>query len=143
MNKTPIWYWVICVLGFVWNCGGAYDYVMTRTQNEAYMGQFPPELLEYFYNMPILMDITWPLAVWAGLLGWLSLLLRRSWAVPLFILSFVCMLVNFGYMMFDGGMALQAEYMGATSYLFTAMIIAIGAFAVWFSRREKAKGTLK
>ena len=71
MNKPSIWYWLISGLGFLWNCGGAYDYVMTRTVNEAYMGQFPPELLEYFYNMPILMEITWPLAVWAVLLCWL------------------------------------------------------------------------
>lgn len=142
MNKPTIWFWVISGLGFLWNCFGALDYVMTRTQNEAYMGKFPPELLAYYYDMPILLDFTWPLAVWIGLLGWIFMLLRKRWAVPAFLLSLIAMIINFGYMAINGGLALQAEHMGAMSYISTALVIGIGIFAVWFSRREKAKGTL-
>ena len=143
MKKQSIWYWIICVLLLLWSFGGAYDYLMTRTQNEAYMSQFPQEMLDYFYNMPLVLSITWPLAVWAGVLGWILMLLRRSWAVPVFIFSFVCMIINFGYMAINGGLALQAEMMGAASYVFTALIILLGIFAIWFSRRAKANGTLK
>ena len=143
MKKPSIWYWIICVLLLLWSFGGAYDYLMTRTQNEAYMSQFPQEMLDYFYNMPLVLSITWPLAVWAGVLGWILMLLRRSWAVPVFIFSFVCMIINFGYMAINGGLALQAEMMGAASYVFTALIILLGIFAIWFSRRAKANGTLK
>ena len=143
MKKPSIWYWIICVLLLLWSFGGAYDYLMTRTQNEAYMSQFPEEMLDYFYNMPLVLSITWPLAVWAGVLGWILMLLRRSWAVPVFIFSFVCMIINFGYMAINGGLALQAEMMGAASYVFTALIILLGIFAIWFSRRAKANGTLK
>jgi cell division protein FtsX len=143
MKKPSIWYWVICVLGLLWSCGGAFDYVMTRTQNADYMAQFPPELLDYYYNMPLLLDFTWPLAVWCGFIGWALMLLRRQWSVPLFLVSFVAMLINFGYMFFDGGLALQAQHLGATSYAMTAMVILLGVFALWFSRRSRAKGILK
>lgn len=143
MKKPSIWYWIICVLGVLWSSGGAYDYTMTRTQNADYMAQFPPDLLEYFYNMPLLMDFTWPLAVWGGLLGWILMLARKKWAVPVFLVSFVAMIINFGYMLFDGGMALQAQHMGAFSYIFTALIVLLGVFALWFSHRAKANGTLK
>ncbi|MGB3455834.1 MAG: hypothetical protein WBG08_01150 [Litorimonas sp.] len=142
MNKPSIWYWVIGVLGLLWNFGGAYDYVMTRTANPAYMAQYPQELLDYWYDMPVLMDITWPLAVWGGVLGWILMLWRRKWAVPVFIVSLVAMIVNFGYTAIDGGLAMQAEFMGPFAYVFTGLIVLGALFAVWFSRREAAKGTL-
>lgn len=143
MKKPSIWYWVICVLLLLWSSFGALDYVMTRTQNEAYMSQYPQELLDYWSNMPLLLDFTWPLAVWSGLLGWVFMLLRRSWAVPVLIFSFVCMIVNFGYMAINGGLALQAEMMGTSTYAFTGMIILLGVFGIWYSRRAKADGLLK
>ena len=31
---------------------GAFDYVMTETRNEAYMAEFTPEQLEFFYGFP-------------------------------------------------------------------------------------------
>lgn len=143
MKKPSLWYWVICVLLLLWSFGGAYDYIMTRTQNEAYMGQYPQEMLDYWYNMPMLLDFTWPLAVWLGVLGWVLMLMRRNLAVPVFMISFVAMIINFGYMAATGGLALQAEMMGAASYGFTGLIILLGVFAIWYSRRARANDILK
>ncbi|MGB6231088.1 MAG: hypothetical protein WBF53_13285 [Litorimonas sp.] len=143
MRKPSIWFWIIGVLGLLWNVGGAYDYLMTRTNNADYLSNFPPEMIAYYANMPMLMDVMWPVAVWGGVLGWLLVLLRRRWAVPVFIVSLVAMAVNFVWMATTGGLALQAEAMGAGAYAFTALIVAFAVFAVWFSRRERAKGTLR
>jgi hypothetical protein len=143
MKKPSILYWIICVLGVLWSCGGAYDYLMTRTKNADYMSEFPPELIDYFYNMPLLLDVTWALAVWGGLLGWLLMLLRKNWAVPAFAVSLAAMVVNFGYMAFDGGLALQGEYMGPTAHIFTALIVLLGVFGLWYARRAKASGILR
>jgi hypothetical protein len=46
--STPRHLWVVGVLSLLWNLFGAMDYVMTQTQNEAYMGQFTPKQLEFF-----------------------------------------------------------------------------------------------
>jgi len=141
--KTPWWYWVIGVLGVLWSCGGAFDYLMTQTENADYMASFPPELLEYWYGMPAWLEVFWALAVWGGLLGWLLMLARSRFAVAAFLVSLVSMVINFGYSLIDGGIALQAEYMGAAeAYGFTGLIILGAIFALWFARRMRAKGVL-
>ena len=37
--KTPWHLWVFGVVSLLWNFGGAYDYVMVRTGNQAYLDQ--------------------------------------------------------------------------------------------------------
>ena len=58
--RTPWHLWVVGILGFLWDSMGAFDYLMTQTQNESYMSNFTPEQLEFFYNFP-----TWVVAFWA------------------------------------------------------------------------------
>ena len=49
---TPWHLWLIGIVGTLWNLMGAYDYLMTQTENEAYMSSFTPEQLEFFYGFP-------------------------------------------------------------------------------------------
>ena len=42
-QSTPVHLWIIGVIALLWNAMGAYDYLMTQTQNEAYMSNFTPE----------------------------------------------------------------------------------------------------
>lgn len=142
--KVPWWYWLIAVLGVLWSLGGAMDYIMTQTRNDAYLSQIPQPLLDYFLNMPTWLEVFWALAVWGGLLGWLLMLFRSRFAVPAFIVSLLSMLVNFGYTVVDGGLALQAEHMGpGMAYGFTGLVIVGALFAVWYSRRMRSRGWLR
>lgn len=94
---TPWHLWVIGILALLWNGFGAYDYVMTQTQNEAYMAAFSPEQLEYFYGFPVWMEACWAIGVWACFLGAILLVLRSA-------LSFWAFLIGLG------GMAGSAIY---------------------------------
>ena len=49
---TPKHLWVVGIVMALWNAMGAFDYTMTQTQNEAYMGQFTPEQLEVLLQFP-------------------------------------------------------------------------------------------
>jgi hypothetical protein len=42
-SGTPKHLWIVGVLALVWNSVGAFDYVMTETQNAGYMAQFTAE----------------------------------------------------------------------------------------------------
>ncbi|MEX0892485.1 MAG: hypothetical protein WEB88_09975 [Gemmatimonadota bacterium] len=64
--RTPVHLWVIGALALLWNSVGAFDYLMTQTRNEGYMGQFSAEQLEYFYGFPTWVVAFWALAVWGG-----------------------------------------------------------------------------
>ncbi|MEJ6707423.1 MAG: hypothetical protein QNK92_01095 [Amylibacter sp.] len=60
---------MIGVVTLLFNVGGAFDYVMTQTQNEAYMVQFSEAELAYFYSFPAWVQGSWAIAVWGVLLG--------------------------------------------------------------------------
>ena len=80
-QSTPKHLWVVGVIAGMWNSMGAMDYLMTQTQNKAYMGRFTPEQLEFFYGFPIWVNAAWAIAVWGGVLGALLLLFKKRLAV--------------------------------------------------------------
>ena len=137
--KTPIHLWIVGVLALLWNAMGCFDYVMTQTENEAYMEAFTPEQLEFFYGFPAWLVAFWAVAVWGGVLGALLLLLRKGLAVPVLVVSFVSMLVtairNFA---FADGM----EVMGTTGLVFSILIFGVSLALVFYARSLKSRGVL-
>ena len=67
---------------------------MTQTRNEAYMSNFTPEQLSFFYGIPAWADATWAIAVWGGVFGSLLLLFKRRLAVWVFLASLVGLVVT-------------------------------------------------
>ena len=86
-STTPKHLWIVGVVTLIWNAFGAFDYLMTVSQNEAYMSSFTPEQLAYFYSFPTWALAAWAIAIWSAVLGSVALLMRRGWAVGLFALS--------------------------------------------------------
>jgi len=70
--RAPWHLWVIGVIALLWNAVGAFDYVMTKTKNAAYMSAFTPEQLAFFYGFPAWVIAAWAIAVWGGVFGALS-----------------------------------------------------------------------
>ncbi len=128
--------WLVGILGLLWNLMGAYDYLMTQTQNEAYMSQFTPEQLEYFYGFPSWAVAFWALAVWGGVLGTILLLLKKRLAVPVFMVSFLSMVVTsvYNYILSDG-----LEMMGGVGPLLFSALIFLVALGLWIYSRAMAK----
>jgi hypothetical protein len=118
---------------------GAFDYVMTQTQNEAYMSNFTAEQLEFFYNFPSWVVFFWAIAVWGGLAGAVLLLMRKRLAVPVLLTSFVSMVITAIHNFF---IANGLEIMGTGGALFSAAIFVI-ALGLWLYARAMAeKGVL-
>src|SRR4051794_30252145 len=92
--RAPVHLWIVGVVSLLWNCVGAYDYVMTRLHNTAYIkasmpGVDPGAALAWIEGMPMYAQIGWGLGVWLGLLGSVLLLARSRWAVWSFGISVV------------------------------------------------------
>ena len=138
-QKTPKHFWIISIVALLWNLMGAYDYLMTQTKNEAYMSKFPPEQLEFFYGLPLLIVSTWAIAVWGGLLGAALLLLRKGMAVWVLLASFLCMVVTtiHNYFIADG-----VKVMGSTGVIFTILIFVIALGLFLYARAMKSRGVL-
>jgi hypothetical protein len=121
---------------------GAYDYLMTQTQNEAYMSRFSPEQLEYFYGFPAWVVAFWAIAVWGSVLGSILLLLRKRLAAPVFLVAFLSMVVTtfHNYVLSDG-----LEMMGGSAFpLILSAVIFVVAFLLYlYARKMAASGVLR
>ena len=100
---------------------------------------FTPEQLEFFYGFPVWVVALWAIAVWGGVLGAVLLLMRKKPAVPVFLASFVAMVIttihNYG---FDDAMAVN----GAGGAAFSAVIFVI-ALGLWlYSKKMAGRGVL-
>ncbi len=138
--KAPRHLWVVGILSVLWNAIGAFDYAATQLRIESYMSQFTEEQLAYFYGFPAWAVAAWAIAVWSSLLGSLALLFRRAWAVGLFSLAIVGMVITFVYnfVLSDG-----LSMMGAVGGLiFTAIIWLIAFFLLFYARAMAKRGVL-
>ena len=137
--KAPWHLWVVGILGFLWDSVGAFDYVMTQTQNEAYMSEFTPEQLDFFYNVPTWVVFFWAIAVWGGLAGTALILLRKRLAVPVLLASFVAMVVTsvHNFVLANG-----AAIMGPIGAVFSVVIFLV-ALGLWFyAKKMTERGVL-
>ena len=141
-GRTPWHLWLVGGLALLWNGYGAYDYVMTNTQGEAYlrgMG-FTDAQLAYFNALPAWATAVWAIGVWGGLLGAILLLVRRRLAYPVFALSFLAIVVNTVYAL---ALSEGAEVMGSTYTVMTVVIAVIGLGEVLYARAMARRGVLR
>ena len=90
-TRTPAHLWIVGALALLWNCFGAFDYLMTRTHNMEYIaksmpGTDPNTVLACVEGMPMFAQFGWGLGVWAGVLGAVLMLVRSRfalWSLPL------------------------------------------------------------
>jgi hypothetical protein len=144
-TRTPVHLWIVGGLAFVWGCLGAYDYLMTRTHNMAYLAKAMPSVdpnvaLAWIEGMPMYAQIGWGLGVWGGLLGAILLLMRSRFAVWTFAASLLGVILCIGYQL-----ALAPPLPGETSAMkaFGYIIIAFAAFLLWYSWTAEKRGVLR
>lgn len=137
---TPWHLWLVGALALLWNSMGAFDYLMTQTRNASYMSQFTPGQLAYFYAFPAWVVSTWALSVWGGVLASVLLLLRNRWAVTVFGVSLVTMVITTIY---NFGLTDGAEVMGTFGVVFSAVIFALAVALFLYARHLASLGVLR
>lgn len=139
-TSTPWHLWVIGIIGLLWSAMGAFDYVMTQTQNEAYLSEFPAEMLAWVENLPAWTIALWATGVWGGVVGALLLLLKKRVAVWVLLASFVAAAV----MTFRNYVLADAmEVMGDTfSLVFTAVILIVSLGLYLYARHMAQRNIL-
>lgn len=139
-TKTPLHLWIVGVVTLLWNAMGAFDYLMSKTQNESYMAAFTPEQLEFFYGFPAWVTASWAIAVWGSVVGSILLLMRSRYAYPALAVSFGAMVITsiHNFLLANG-----LEVMGSTGAIFSAVIFVIGAALVFYSKAMADRGVLR
>ena len=142
-QKPPLSFWVVSILGLIWNAFGGFDYWMTRTRNLDYLAQAgdPQVVLAWVDSFPLWAQICWGLGVWGSIAGSVLLLLRSRHAVSAFLVSLVAALLSFSYQLLISDVPASLDTTGGK--VIPIVILAIVAFLWQFSKREVAKGLLR
>lgn len=138
--RTPRSFILAAIALLLWNLMGVAAFAMQYGADLDELARTDPTTARAFAAMSGWAWVVYAVAVTAGTLGAIALLLRKSVAVPLFLLSFIAVLVQFGYT-FLGTDLLSVKGFGAA--LFPAVIILIGLGQWLYARGMAARGVLR
>ena len=139
-GKPPTLFWVIAVVLLLWNFTGLMFYYGQVTMTpETLAATFSAAEREFMAQIPVWATAAYATAVTAGVIGAVLLLLRKAWALPVFVLSFVGVLVQD----FDAFVLSDAiGVWGSSALTLPVVVIVICIFEIWYTRSAKAKAWL-
>lgn len=132
-GKVPASFWVIAILGLLWNSFGAYLYMLARLDPQTALAGADPAMRDYVANQPIWANLGYGLGIWGSFLGSVAMVLRSRHAVILFLVSLIGAAVSH----------LGQAMAGVIPIGLAVMIMAVIAFLWWYCRRSQEQGLLR
>jgi hypothetical protein len=130
-GKPSTSYNIIAGVFLVWNLIGLMFYYQQMTLTPEMMASMGAEIAAFMDATPVWANAGYAIAVNAGVLASIALLLRKSWAFPLFVLSFAGVLVQD----FDAFVLRDVVGVwGSSAYYVPMAVIVIGLIELWYSR---------
>lgn len=140
VKKPGVLFWVLGAVFLIWNLFGCIIYYMDMTMSyDAYVKSYGEEMAQVREFYPTWSVAAYAIAVWGGLLAAILYLLKKKWAAPLFVISLICAIISFIW-----GFT-NADYKAAAGGAFWVMpviVVVLGIFEVWWSRKKSAQGIL-
>jgi len=134
--KPPTWFWIVSVLALLWNLMGVGAYLADAFMDVEALGEMTQEMRELYEGRPAWVTAAFAIGVWFGALGCIALLLRKKWAVPVFLISLIGVL---GQQVYHFFLSNTFEVMGSENMIMPIFIIII-SIALWlFARSSAAK----
>jgi hypothetical protein len=145
-NRPPMWFWVVSIVLLLWGVSSSWVYValfLETPEEFARMAEIEANweaYADYVANIPLWAIAAGIAAAVTRLLGAIGLLLRQAWVLPLYIVSTACLLVALfrAFVLAD-----VANVMSGGHIVTEVVFVALSVFAVWFARRNKARGILR
>jgi len=135
-SKPTTNFWIIGGAALVWNLIGLVFYVGHVTMSPEALAQMSETQQQFFVATPAWATAAFAIAVNAGALGSLFLLLRKTWAVPMLALSLVAIIVQDidAYLLRDA-----YGILGINSIIIPSMVFVIAVALLLYARAVKAK----
>ena len=135
--KLPTWFWIVAIAAILWNVLGVSAYIMEVTMSEEALAALPDAERALYERSPAWVTGAFAVAVFAGLIGSITLALRKEIATPILVTSLVAVILQMGYQF---GVADIQAVMGASSMVMPAVIVVIAVLLVWLSVHAKNRG---
>ena len=138
-GSRPKSYWLIAVLGLLWNLIGVMVFLMTVAMTPEQLAAMPAEQRQVVEATPSWLNVLFGIAVATGVLGAVGLLLKRRWAAMLFLLSLVAVVLQ---MAASFAMTPMWSLIGPSSLVMPVIVMLI-ALGLWlYARKAAARGWL-
>ncbi|MBV2147870.1 sugar transporter [Sphingobium sp. AS12] len=138
--NTPRYFTIIAIILLLWNLMGLAAFAMQYTADLTELAKTDPTTAQAFAAMPPWVWIAYAIAVGAGTLGAIALLMKKAAAASLFLISVIAVIVQFGYT-FLGTDLLAVK--GAVVIAFPAFIVVIAIVQLLYARNLVGKGVLR
>jgi len=132
-------FWIVGAAALIWNLIGLVFYIGHVTIPPEALAAMPQLQQDFFAETPTWATAAFALAVNAGVLGSLFLLLRKAWAVPMFLLSLVsAILQNIDAFVLRDGFSV----VGVNGIIIPSMIVVVAIALLFYARSTKERGWL-
>jgi len=139
-TARPRWLLPAIILSLLWNLMGVWSFVTNWQMSKTGYAGLPDVQRELWSGMPVWTWVAFGLAVGCGTLAAIALLMHKRVAVPLFLISFIAILVQFSWPIF---MTDAFSKMGMELVTFPAVLVLFGALQWQLARRWQQRGWLR
>jgi len=143
MNKSSVLlkrFKAITVFAIIWNVLGVISYFFHVYMPKEAIEKLPEAEQLLYQNIPKWKTITFFLATFGGFVGSILLYAKKKLAIGVLIVSLIGIIISFYY---DFFLTNLLEVYGNESVVFPLLVVLIGMFLVWFSKKLDALNQLK
>ena len=130
-TKIPMWFWVVSIFFLLWNIMGVFSFLAhTFISNEA-LAELPSNERELYGEYPLWTTIVFAIAVIAGMIGAIGLVLKKKWSKMAFVISLLAIIPQMIHNVF---FTKSIEVYGTVEAVtMPALVVIFGLFLLWFS----------
>ncbi len=132
LRKPTGLFWIISSMALVWNLMGIFNYLTQAFMTNEVLASLPKDQQLLYEDVPAWVTAAFATAVFSGTLGALLLLLKKKIASTFFILSFIGIIIQMTYGLL---ISENTNGYGPLGLIMPLMIIAIGGYLIWYSKK--------
>jgi len=132
LRKPSSLFYIISSMALVWNLMWVFNFLGQALMSDEVLASLPKDQQLIYQDVPVWVTAAFAIAVFSGTLGAVFLLLKKKIASTFFILSFIGIVTQMSY-----GLLLdeKTDNYGPLGLLMPLMIITVGAYLIWYSKK--------
>ena len=138
-SKPNTGFWIIAVLALLWNLMGVFQYLASTLMAETISESLPKDQVALMNALPSWYYYVFAVAVFAGTIGCLLMLIRKKLAVPVLGISLIGVLIQMGYWLFATDVM---NVIGMSAVFMPLVVIIVAIFLYFYSKGAAQKGWL-
>ncbi len=134
-HTIPKWFNIVAILALVWNLMGVMAFVGQMMMTPEMMAKLPQAEQDIYTSTPLWATIAFACAVFCGAFGSLALLMKKTLAEPLLILSLLGVTIQ----MFHAFVISNSfEVFGPSGAIMPTMVVAVAIVLVQLANKAKS-----